>query len=323
VTVGVQGAEASVAGVGDMIGLIGVGAMGLAMAQRLRDTGQAVMVRDIDGSRETLALGAGCAVARTPAELALHCHTVIVAVVDGAQMHDVLFGEEGAAAALQPGATVVLCPTVAPHDTEAAATRLLTLQLQVLDAPMSGGPQRAREGRMSLMVAGVARTVQAQLPLLQTLAEHVFIISEQVGDGARTKLVNNLLAASNLAAAAEAMALARQLGLNPHTTLSVLTQSSGQSWIGSDRLTRALAGDTQVLARTALLAKDSALALGLASGLTSGCAGAEQPLPLPLPLPVSRAAAQAFQTAVQSGHADVDDACLLVLAQQRLAGTGP
>jgi L-threonate 2-dehydrogenase len=276
--------------------------MGLAMAQRLRDTGHAVVVRDVDAQREALALAAGCTVEGTPALLAARCDTVIVSVVDGVQMHDVLFGAHGAAAALKPGSTLVLCPTVAPQDVEAAAAQLLTFKLRVLDAPMSGGPQRARDGSMSLMVAGAASTVQDQLPLLRVLAQHLFIISERVGDGARTKLVNNLLAASNLAAAAEAMALAGVLGLDQQTTLSVIAQSSGQSWIGTDRLTRALAGDTQVRARTALLAKDSALALA--------CVSAKQLLP------ASRAAAAAFQSAVQLGHADTDDSVMVALAKQ-------
>ena len=76
-----------------------------------------------------------------------------MAVVDAAQAEAVLFGADGAAAALLPGAAVMLCPTIAPQDTEALCERLLAQGLDAIDAPMSGGPQRAREGTMSLMVA--------------------------------------------------------------------------------------------------------------------------------------------------------------------------
>jgi 3-hydroxyisobutyrate dehydrogenase len=242
-------------------GVIGVGAMGLAIAQRLRDGGHPVVVHDIDDQREALAAAAGCSVAAGPAELAAACTLVIVVVVDGVQTETVLFGAGGAAAALAPGATVMLCPTISPADTERAAASLEARGLQAIDAPMSGGPARARDGSMSLMVACDDAVFEQWRPLMAWLASRLFRAGTQPGDGARTKLVNNLLAAVNLAGAAEALALATRLGLDPGRTLEVIEQSSGQSWIGSDRLRRALAADPRPLARMALLAKDSALAL--------------------------------------------------------------
>ena len=168
------------------------------------------------------------------------------------------------------------------------------------DAPMSGGPDRARDGTMSLMVAGADATFARHEPLLRHLASRLFRVGTRPGDGARTKLVNNLLAAVNLAGAAEALALAERLGLDAAATLAVIEQSSGQSWIGSDRLHRALAGDTVVKARIALLAKDSALALAMARGLPGN--GPK--------LAMGRAAGKAFASAVRDGLADEDDANL-------------
>jgi len=286
------------------VGLIGVGAMGLAMALRLRDGGHAVVVRDIDPAREALACAARCSVAPTPAALAAEVELLIVAVVDGAQAHEVLFGPEGAATTLRRGSTVLLCPTIAPADVEAAASRLAELGVDTLDAPMSGGPQRAREGQMSLMVAGPEAAFERCLPILRELSSRLFCIGPRPGDGARTKLVNNLLAAINLAGIAEALALAQRLGLDARTTLGVIEASSGQSWIGSDRAHRWLDGDRAVRARVALLAKDSALALAEAAGA---------------PLPLGEAAAAAFAQALAAGLADADDAALIARAQARPA----
>ena len=126
---------------------------------------------------------------------------------------------------------------------------------------MSGGPVRARDGTMSLMVAGEDAVVARVQPLLDALSSKVFRISQRVGDGARTKLVNNLLAGINLVGAAEALALAQRLGLDAGRTLDVIEQSSGQSWIGSDRMRRAIAGDVAPRAHMTLLAKDTRLAL--------------------------------------------------------------
>jgi 3-hydroxyisobutyrate dehydrogenase-like beta-hydroxyacid dehydrogenase len=225
------------------------------------------------------------------------CEIVIVAVVDGAQTREVLFGPEGLAAALPAGATVMLCPTIDPADTESLAAALAECGIGCIDAPMSGGPQRAREGTMSLMVACPAALFERWQPLLQTLASRLFRIGERAGDGARTKIVNNLLAAVNLAGAAEALALAGRLGLDPAATLAVIEQSSGQSWIGSDRLRRAIAADTAPRAHMALLAKDSTLALDAARA-----AG--------LALPVGDAAARRFAQALRAGLAQADDSAL-------------
>lgn len=290
------------------VGIIGVGAMGLAMALRLRDGGLAVAVRDIDPGREALALAAGCTVAATPAALAAGCDVLIVAVVDGAQLHEVLFGIDGAAPALRRGAAVLLCPTVAPADAEAAAVRLAERGVDALDAPMSGGPQRARDGTMSLMVAGADAAIARCEPLLNRLASRVFRVGARPGDAARTKLVNNLLAAANLAAAAEALALAHRLGLDAATTADVIGSSSGQSWIGGDRARRWLAGDATLAARCALLAKDSALALAAARAAGTDIEA----------LPLGGAAAAAFAAALRQGHADADDSALFSLALQRL-----
>ncbi len=278
------------------IGFVGIGNMGLAMALRLRDAGHAVQVRDIDADRVAQALAAGATVAAAPSGLA-GCELVVVAVVTAAQTREVLFGADGLAAALAPGRCVMLCPTIAPADTEDCAAQLAERGIGCIDAPMSGGPERARDGTMSLMVACDAALFERWQPVLRTLASRLFRIGERVGDGARTKLVNNLLAAVNLAGAAEVMALAGRLGLDAARTLAVIEQSSGQSWIGSDRLHRALAGDAEPRAHMALLAKDSALALAAARA-----AGAA--------LPVGEAAAAQFAAALAAGLGRADDSAL-------------
>ena len=206
----------------------------------------------------------------------------------------------GAATGLQAGQTVVLCPTIAPDGVEACATRLAKLGVATLDAPMSGGPARARDGSMSLMLAGPPAVLAQHAALLADLASRRFVISERLGDGARTKLVNNLLAGINLVGAAEALALAERLGLDLSTTLDVIEQSSGQSWIGSDRMRRAIAGDLAPRAHVTLLEKDTGLAVAAA-----GSVGFDGPL--------GAHAAAVFRAAHLAGLADLDDAALLQL----------
>jgi len=286
--------------------VVGIGNMGLAMAGRLREHGRPVFVRDVRSDREAMAEGDGARVCASPAMVARHCEVVIVAVVDAAQTESVLFGNDGVVAAAAPGACVVLCPTIAPESVESFATRLDAVGIDWIEAPMSGGPARARAGTMSLMVACRDAVFDRHASLLATLADPVFRLGERAGDGARTKLVNNLLAATNLVAAAEALALAERVGLDPARTLAVVERSSGQSWIGGDRMARALAGDTAPRAHTTLLAKDSGLAVAMATA--SGVAPK-----------LGALAAQAFATAVAQGRGELDDSCLLdLLRAQKL-----
>lgn len=284
------------------IGIVGVGQMGLAMALRLRDGGCEVGVCDIDGERERLAQDAGAEAFATPAALAAACDVVIVAVVDAAQCESVIFGTCGIATALARGGCVLLCPTLGPASSEIIAARLAEAATHCIEAPMSGGPARARDGSMSLMVACDDAVFERHRDLLAMLSSRLFRVGTRIGDGARTKLVNNLLAAVNLAGAAEVLALAERVGLDAARTLEIVEQSSGQSWIGSDRMRRALAGDLAPRAATTLLAKDTRLALAMAS--EAGVA-----------LPLGAAAAARFVAAVAAGYGDLDDACLLELGR--------
>ena len=286
------------------VGLIGVGNMGGAMAARLLSQGYLVAVHDIDAQREAQAVSLGAMACTTANGLASSSDVVIVAVVDAAQTHSVLFGPHGAAAALAPGSAVMLCPTIAPADTERMAEGLAQRGIDWLDAPMSGGPERARDGSMSLMLACHHAVLNKHRRLIEVLSSKVFHISERPGDGARTKLVNNLLAGINLAGAAEVLALAERLGLSVPRTLAVIEQSSGQSWIGSDRMRRAVHGDYLPRAHTSLLNKDTHLALGVARQVGVGTPWGEQ-------------AAALFAGACENGLAAMDDASVFELLRRR------
>jgi L-threonate 2-dehydrogenase len=282
------------------VAIVGVGNMGGAMAARLLEQRWSVRACDIDAAKiETLKV-LGAAAGNSPADTVAGCDALIVCVVDAAQTEQVLFGPAGAAAVMRAGQAVLLCPTIAPADTRRFAQRLAQLGMDAIDAPMSGGPARARDGTMSLMVACRDDVFERQRILLEALSGKIFRISERPGDGAATKLVNNLLAAINLVGAAEAMALAQRLGLDLAATLGVIEQSSGQSWIGSDRMRRAIEGDYEPRAHVTLLQKDTRLAIEAA--IAAGFQG-----------PLGAAARDAFAQAAAAGFAQWDDAAVFEL----------
>ena len=295
------------------VGFIGIGNMGLPMAARLLEQGWSVAVRDIDPRRESTAAGVGALVRATAAELAARCDCVIVVVVDAEQTEAALFGPEGAAPTMNAGSAVMLCPTIAPADTQRFAMRLAERGIACIDAPMSGGPARARDGSMSLMVACGDAVFERHRALIEVLSSKIFRIGQRPGDGARVTLVNNLLAGITLAGAAEVLALAARIGLDVSRTLDVIEQSSGQSWIGSDRMRRAVAGDLAPRAHTTLLAKDTRLALQMARD-----AGAQPAL--------GAQAAALFARACEAGLGALDDASLFQLLRRdddQPSGDGP
>ena len=287
--------------------VVGAGNMGGAMLARLRDLAWTVGVHDTDAQAQAKAVAEGALPFTSPLQAVRSLApdgVMLIAVVDAAQTEAVLWGAGGAGWDLKPGQTVMLCPTLGPKTVQDQAERLAQRGVDCMDAPMSGGPLRARQGSMSLMVACSEPVWQRSQDLLQALSQQVFRVGVRAGDGARTKLVNNLLAAVNLAGAAEALALAERLGLEPAVTLSVIEASSGQSWIGSDRMRRALVGDFEPRAHVSLLAKDTGLAVSAADE------GAYDP-------PLGRLARDLFAQAMAQGWDQLDDAALFQLMRQR------
>jgi L-threonate 2-dehydrogenase len=286
------------------VNIIGVGNMGAGMAQNLLARGYEVHVCDVNPLQVGFCKEKGGFPHAWPHEFAIKSGVTIVCVVDSAQVQEVLQGAQGlltASSADLQKHTVMLCPTVSPQDVERFAALLASHGVSMIEAPMSGGPLRAQDGSMSLMVACDEVLFKQHESLLRDLSSKLFHVSTRLGDGARTKLVNNLLAAINLTGAAEAIAMAEKLGLDPCRTLDVIEQSSGQSWIGSERMRRALAGKVNPPgAHMTLLAKDTQLAMQAARD--AGCNN-----------PMGEVATGLFAQALARGMSALDDAYMLDL----------
>ena len=284
------------------VGFIGIGNMGFAMMARLLSQDWPVAVYDIDPQALQKAKQLGATVLSSPAEIAKQCSSTFVVVVDTAQVDEVLNGHDGFLSGAQANQVLFLCPTLGPLDVAKFAAQVQSRGLQLIDAPMSGGPIRAREGQMSFMLAGTQTVLAAQEALLNAITPHRFVISETAGVAAKTKLANNLLAGINLAGVSEVLAMAQSWGLNPQTTLAVMQASSGQSWIGQDRMQRALQNDFEPRAHTTLLAKDTRLALEACQDMS-----VKQPA-------LGVVATEQFAAACLNGFAQLDDASLFLQA---------
>ena len=280
------------------IGIIGAGSMGMAMALNLQDKGYQVAIRDIRAEIETSARHSGLVVSPSPAAIAAHADFIIIMVVNAKQTNEVLFGDHGVISTGGAGKTILLCPTIAPEDTESIAERLKAAGFDALDGPVSGGPVRARDGTMSLMLAGDTGVIARHEAVLNAISSRLFRLGERIGDGARYKLVNNLVAGMNLIAASSAVALGMKIGLDPHTLVSLMSASSGQSMMLDDRLTRAIDHDYAPRAYAYILTKDVALGLDMAESAQ-------------VEIPMAKHALDIFTATLARGYDELDDAAVL------------
>jgi putative dehydrogenase len=283
---------------GRRVGVIGLGAMGAGMAGSLRRAGCEVHVCDArDGVAAAFAQSGGTACA-TPAELAARCEAVISVVVNAAQTEAVLFGADGAAAAMKAGSVFVMCSTVDPNVSIDFERRSEAMGVGYVDAPISGGAAKAASGEMTVMGAAKDDAWQQAEPFLNAMAAKVYRLGATAGNGSKVKIINQLLAGVHIAAAAEAMALGLREGVDAAALYEVITHSAGNSWMFENRMAHVLAGDYTPLSAVDIFVKDLGLVLDTARATK-------------FPLPLASTAHQMFMQASSAGFAREDDAAVI------------
>ncbi|WBM79300.1 NAD(P)-dependent oxidoreductase [Cryobacterium breve] len=302
---------------GPVVTVLGLGAMGLPMATRLA-SGLSVRGFDLHENRRILAAGAGVQVFASAREAVSGAELVLLAVRNGEQLEDVLFGISGVAEVLAAGSVVILTSTVGMDAIPQTARRLSVLGIELVDAPLSGGPVRALAGELLIVVGARAGALAQAKPVLDLLASTLSIVGDKPGDGQALKTVNQLLCGVHIAAAAEALALADALGLDPVSTLAALELGAAGSFMLSNRGPRILQAydeaEVEVFSRLDIFVKDMGIV-----GTATRAAG--------LPSPVAAAAEQLFLLGHAQGLGAADDSALIrVLAPSRRrspGGAGP
>jgi len=287
------------------VGWLGLGAMGAPMAGCLARAGYAVVAYDVvPGRAATLAAG-GVQAAESVTGAVRDAELVAIMVATPDQVDEVLFGPGGAAAALAPGTVVMIMATVGPEVVAEVAARLGG-GVAVVDAPVSGGVRRAAAGDLLIMVSGADDAVGRARPLLDALARSAPVVGPAPGDGQRMKLVNQLLCGVHIAAAAEALAFAESLGLDPGSCWRVLRDGAAASFMFEDRGARMAGGEFEP-PRSALdiFVKD----MGLVSAAAEHTGAAA---------PLTAVTRRLYQEGHERGLGRMDDAALIeVLRQDR------
>ena len=275
------------------VAFVGLGAMGLPMAEQL--VKQQMHVTGFDMRAEAVAklVAAGGHGAASAADAARDAEALVVMVVDADQAEAVLFAG-GALAALAPDATVVVMATCAPARIAAIAGKVTDSGRHFVDAPVSGGVAGATAGTLTIMAAAPKAVFDRAKPLLSAMGSNLYHLGEMAGQGAAMKTVNQLLAGIHIAAAAEGMALAEREGIDPALALEILSGSAASSWMLKHRGPRMVADDGQVTSAVDIFVKDLGLVLDAGRAAKMG-------------LPLAAAAHQLFIAASGMGLGGRDD----------------
>ena len=286
--------------------VIGLGSMGLGMAQSLLRAGFAVAGFDVSSAAAERLAQSGGRIAATPADAAADAEAVVAAVVNGAQTEAVLFGPEGCAGSMPEGAVFISSATMAPEMARGLAARLEAAGRLYLDAPMSGGAARAADGSLTMLASGSPAAFTRARPALDAMTGTLYELGDAAGQGAAFKIVNQLLAGVHIAAACEAIAFAHKQGLDLERIYEVITKSAGNSWMFENRIPHVLEGDYAPKSAINIFVKDLGIVLDMARQAQ-------------FPVPIAGAALQMYLMTAAAGMGGDDDASVARL-YARVAG---
>ncbi|XP_057547282.1 uncharacterized protein LOC130825855 isoform X2 [Amaranthus tricolor] len=280
------------------VGFIGLGAMGFGMATHLLRSNFTVVGYDVYQPSLSRFAEAGGLVGTSPLEISKGVDVLVIMVTNEAQAESVLFGELGAVQGLSAGAAIILSSTVSPAYVSKLEQRLRGKNLNLVDAPVSGGVVRASAGTLTVMASGTDEALEQCGSVLSALSEKLYIIKGECGAGSCVKMVNQLLAGVHIASAAEALAFAARLGLHTRNVFQIITTNTGTSWMLENRGAHMVDNDFTPYSALNIFVKD----LGIVS---HECASRK------IPLHVAVAAHQLFLAGSAAGWGRLDDSAVV------------
>lgn len=287
------------------LGFVGLGSMGSAMAANLLEAGHQVVVWNRTPGRAASLVGAGATEASSPAEAAAAAEVTFICVSDTPDVEAVVLGPDGIADGAASGSLVVDCSTISPAASRAIAGVLAERGVGFVDAPVTGGPEGARDATLAILVGGSEADVARARPLLETLGRTVTHLGP-IGAGQAAKAVNQAILAGVYLGVAEGIVLATKAGLDPAQVVTALSGGAAQGWVLANRSGRMIAGEYPPGFRVALHRKDLGIALDLAREVGAA-------------LPVAALCEQLETGLIARGHAD-DDVSAVARPIREMAG---
>jgi 3-hydroxyisobutyrate dehydrogenase-like beta-hydroxyacid dehydrogenase len=223
----------------DLLGFVGVGRMGGAMANRLLDAGYRLCVYDVSEEATKPLVARGAELAASPAEVASTAETVFMSLPTPDIVREVALGGNGGVINGSTVRTVIDLSTTGPGVANEVAGKLAERKIGWVDAPVSGGVIGAKAGTLAVMVSCPKPAYQKLEPVLKLFGK-LFHAGEKPGLAQTAKLANNLLAATAMVATSEAMAMGVKAGLDAKVLIDIINASSGRNSATQDKFPRAI-----------------------------------------------------------------------------------
>ena len=286
------------------IGFIGLGLMGTGFTQRLVEMGHSVIGYDLVDIKVKAASAWGVRAGESAADVAANSDIVMVCVTSTAAVEDVVFGPEGVANAARPGSLLIDFSTTVVGNTKDMAARLKKQAgMGWIDAPVSGGPDAARDGTLAIMAGGSDDDVATARPVMEQVSA-AFTVFGDVGAGQVAKMVNQVLVLNNYVVLAEALALAEAGGIDASKIPDALAAGHAGSNMLRNVYPRMLARDFAPKGYARQILKDLDMVHDLAKDLRT-------------PTPMSAQAASLFRIFNAKGHDELDGIAILKLFDQQ------
>jgi 2-hydroxy-3-oxopropionate reductase len=278
------------------LGFIGLGIMGKPMAGHLLAAGYEVFLNSRSGVPEELSSKGGRACSSAKA-VAQDADVIFIMVPDTPDVEQVLFGEDGIAAGLSSGKTVVDMSSISPIETKRFAKRINERGCDYLDAPVSGGEVGAKGATLTIMVGGPQAAFERVKPLFERMGKNITLVGGN-GDGQTCKVANQIIVALTIEAVGEALLFASKAGADPAKVREALMGGFAASRILEVHGERMIKRNFQPGFRIELHQKDLGLALEGARSLG-------------LALPNTATAQQLFSACVANGGARWDHSAMV------------
>lgn len=285
-----------------MIGFIGLGVMGAAMARNLLRAGHAVTVHNRSRPKVDALVRDGARAADSPAAAARGAEVVFTSLPDTSDVEVVLFGPGGVIEGASRGLVVVDTSTISATRTAEFAARFRTCGVELVDSPVSGGPKGAVDGTLSCMLGGDEAVIARVMPTLRAIGK-TFVHAGPSGAGQLVKACNQLVIVATLLGVSEAIALCRKVGVDPARMREALLGGSAASFVLQNHGKRLLEGTLAPGFRAALMLKDARLALE--AGRDAGVF-----------MPATALGTQLFGALCAGGRDGLDSAALGLLVQE-------
>ena len=286
------------------VAFIGLGRMGHGMAGRYLDAGFQVALWNRSKAKADDLIKRGARWGASPADAADGADAVVTMVADDEVSRQVWLGKDGAGTAMKPGALAIECSTVSYRHALDMSRELTSRGLTYIDCPVTGLPDAAAAGKLTLLVGADAADLEKAQPFLKPLSSSIRHFGA-VGTGTVFKLINNLMGAVQIASLAEGIAIAEQAGLDMNLVAEALSTGAVASPQVIRHSRRMVARDFAGATFTAALRhKDAAYALALAETLLAS-------------LPVARAAVEAYERAKAYGPDDDEGRMVELVSRPR------